>query len=250
MEYYTPQGKIVFPCGTAGLTNANVLHMARLAPGTSNNIHWVHLFDASLISGEKGSLIEQKYVKPITSDAKIEVIALFPEDEKQIRLLKLIRESFLLDDKAFGYELRLREMLTEIWLGILEVVANRTQTGTISSKENNQIKQMLLFIQEHYVEKLSIAQVANAAFLSERACYRLFQEYLSMTPTDYIKSYRLQMACQMLSSTDCPLAEIGQACGLGSSSYFGKVFREEIGCTPLQYRRNHWNKEENYEESD
>ena len=30
---------------------------------------------------------------------------------------------------------------------------------------------------------------------------------------------------------------IGQACGLGSSSYFGRIFRETMGMTPVEYRK-------------
>ena len=33
------------------------------------------------------------------------------------------------------------------------------------------------------------------------------------------------------------ITEIGYACGLGNASYFGKLFREFTGYTPLQYRR-------------
>lgn len=52
-----------------------------------------------------------------------------------------------------------------------------------------------------------------------------------------MKNYRLQMACQMLANGQDSVTEIGHACGLGSSSYFGKLFREYAHCTPLEYRR-------------
>ena len=67
--------------------------------------------------------------------------------------------------------------------------------------------------------------------------FRLFHNCLHMTPVEYIKSYRLQMACQMLARGREPVTSIAQACGLGSSSYFGKVFREQTGCTPSEYRQ-------------
>ena len=58
-----------------------------------------------------------------------------------------------------------------------------------------------------------------------------------MTPMQYIQNYRLQMACQMLGETRASVTEISHACGLGSSSYFGKVFREYMKCTPVEYRK-------------
>ena len=45
---------------------------------------------------------------------------------------------------------------------------------------------------------------------------------------------RLQAACQMLARSEMSLTEIGRASGLGSSSYFGKLFREAMGCTPSE----------------
>ncbi|HJC20945.1 MAG TPA: helix-turn-helix domain-containing protein [Candidatus Butyricicoccus avicola] len=44
--------------------------------------------------------------------------------------------------------------------------------------------------------------------------------------------FRLQAACRLLEEGYMPVTEIGQLCGLGSGSYFGKVFREAFRCTP------------------
>lgn len=43
--------------------------------------------------------------------------------------------------------------------------------------------------------------------------------------TEYMTSYRLQMACQMLARGQESITVISHACGLGSSSYFGKVLK-------------------------
>lgn len=60
---------------------------------------------------------------------------------------------------------------------------------------------------------------------------------------EYIKTYRLQMACQMLAKGNEPITEVASQCGLGSSSYFGKTFREEFNCTPLEYRKRWHNRD-------
>ncbi len=41
----------------------------------------------------------------------------------------------------------------------------------------------------------------------------------------------------MLAQGNMSVTEIAQACGLGSSSYFGRLLRECTGCTPSEYRR-------------
>ena len=96
---------------------------------------------------------------------------------------------------------------------------------------------MMIYIHEHYREKISIPALAEAAYLSERECYRVFHDYLHMTPVEYITAYRLQAACQMLAKGQEAVIVISHECGLGSSSYFGKVFREYAHCSPIEYRR-------------
>ena len=96
---------------------------------------------------------------------------------------------------------------------------------------------MMIYIHEHYREKISILELAAAAYLSERECYRVFHDCLHMTPVEYITTYRLQIACQMLAKGHEPITVISHECGLGSSSYFGKVFREYAYCSPTEYRK-------------
>ena len=50
------------------------------------------------------------------------------------------------------------------------------------SKSNDKIKLMMIYIHEHYREKISIPELAAAAYLSERECYREFRDCLDMTP--------------------------------------------------------------------
>lgn len=104
-------------------------------------------------------------------------------------------------------------------------------------KLNDKIKQLMIFVHEHYTEKISVSELADSAYLSERECFRTFREALHMTPFEYIKSYRLQKACQMLAESQEPITVVSHSCGFGSSSYFGKVFRGYAHCTPYEYRK-------------
>ena len=237
IDYYTPGGIHHFPEGSCGLVNSNVLHMTKIKPGTTGNVQLIHLFDPVLISGGTGSLIDQKYVMPLITASQIEILSLFPDISEHEKVIALIRDSLTLNEKEHGYEIHLRERLSAIWLLLLDLAGDRIHAKSASTKSSDQIKKMMIYVQEHYPEKISISQLAEVAFLSERACYRMFQSCLRMTPTDYITSYRLQMACRLLTDGTLSLTEISHSCGLGSSSYFGKIFRENMGCTPLEYRK-------------
>ena len=51
-----------------------------------------------------------------------------------------------------------------------------------------------------------------------------------------LKEYRLQMACTMLKNTSETITTVSQNCGFHSASYFGKVFRSQMGCTPYEFK--------------
>ncbi len=236
LEYYTPKGKQVFPAGSGGMVNSNVLHMTRPLAESGKSIQLLHIFDTSFIAGQQGNLIEKSYITPIITFPQLEIIPLYPDHPEQAQLLNTIRESFQLFEDDFGYEIKLRGVLSDIWLQLLSMSRPMLDEKGAYDKINDKVKLMMIYIHEHYSEKISISEIASAAFSSERECFRAFHDCLHTTPVDYIKRYRLQIACHMLAKSRETITFISHACGLGSSSYFGKVFREYIGCTPIEYR--------------
>jgi len=190
-----------------------------------------------LIAGEQGGRIEQKYVTPIVTAPQIEILGLYPGDPEQAGILDAIRGSFSLSEHGFGYEIELREVLSGIWVRLLAMARPMLEEKEDHGRTNDKIKSMMAYVHEHYAEKISVAKLAAAGFSSQRECFRAFRDCLHMTPVDYMRSYRLQMACRLLAEGRESITAISHACGLGSSSYFGKVFREDLGCTPLEYRR-------------
>lgn len=236
IEYHTPSGTCIFPKGSAGMVNSNVLHMTVSSRNEPENIQLLHLFDPIFISGNIGSRIERNYVLPITNASDLELISIFPDSSEHEVLLQLIRDSLSLSDSEVGYELKLRSKLSEIWLKLYEMVQPLRKTDRHYNNYSDKIKLMLAYIQKHFAEKITVFEIAASAYLSERECYRIFKNYLHMSPIDYLNSYRIQMACQMLQTSSQSMTYISHECGFGSSSYFGKLFKEYVGCTPLEYR--------------
>lgn len=235
LEYNTPGGKLLFPAGSGGLVNSNIIHMTVMREGPC--VQRLHIFDPAFLAGEQGRRVERAYITPLTAAAHVEIVGFFPErGPDQAETVRMIKEGFRLKPGEFGYELRLRALLSEIWLRVLEQARPALESGGPGRGDNEKIKLMMIYIREHFAQRITIAQLAAAGYLSGRGCYRVFQEYLHTTPVEYMRGYRLRAACQMLANTGEPITEVAQACGLGSSSYFGKLFRAYAHCTPSEYR--------------
>ena len=231
LEYMTPSQSHVFHAGSGGLINSNVLHKAIGGGGKGRN--YLHLFDPILISGHPGSVMETKYVLPLTTASHLEMIVLEPETHGEI--LQKLEQTFAMPGDMPGYELHLRNALSEIWLAVLDTLPLPKTTEDLRLP-SELVKQMLVYIHEHYGEKLTVRKIGEAASVSERTCFDLFRKNLRTTPMEYVNSYRLRMACQMLGQTSKSVTAISDACGM-NNSYFSQLFRESTGFTPLEYRR-------------
>lgn len=156
LKYYTPHETLVFPAGSAGMVNANVLHKTQLQSHSEKNIQLLHIFDPQLLAGNRGSLIEQKYISPIVTASQIELVALYPNEPEQANVISSIREAFSLSEKELGYELKIREALSQIWIQLFQfctpLLKERPQTD---NRTADKVKDMMVYIHEHYSEKKS-----------------------------------------------------------------------------------------------
>lgn len=243
LEYVTPGGTLALPAGSGGLVNSGVLHMTRPLSKSQPNVQLLHLFEPSFLAGPHEGLLAQKYVLPLVSRPDVQLIPIFPDSQEKVELLQALRGSFRLDEGEWGYEFQLRAALSQLWLQVSRL-APEPAKASLPTGNDSRLQVMLAYLYQHYPEKIQVADLAQAAFISQRECYRLFSQCLHCSPVEYLIRYRLQMACRKLVNSQESLTAISQACGFGSSSYFGKLFLRQYGCTPSQYRCR-WQDQEN-----
>lgn len=236
LEYTTPEGKQLFPAGWGGFVNSGVLHQTRTFSGSQPVVTLLHLFEPDFLAGAPGSRIDQRYIRPLTSAPGLEILRLSPEVPEQAAILSLLQGSFTLSETEMGYEMELRYRLGKIWLGLLELAKTAMPMPSSHRPGDDKLKIMLQYVHDHFSDPIRVEQIAQSAHVSKRVCFRLFQDSLHTTPVAYLTSCRLQRACRMLTETDAPITRIAYDCCLGSSSYFGKLFRAHFGCSPAAYR--------------
>ena len=64
----------------------------------------------------------------------------------------------------------------------------------------------------------------------------MFKKKVGVTPMDYLKHWRMQVACELLQSSDESLSAIASAVGYGSESAFSMAFQRVVKCRPGAYR--------------
>lgn len=95
----------------------------------------------------------------------------------------------------------------------------------------------LRFLWNHLSEPISVDDVAAAAAVSRRKLERAFHNSLGRSVNVELRRKRLELARELLSSTDLTIAEIAESTGIGTSAYLHRAFRSKHGITPREYRQ-------------
>ena len=93
------------------------------------------------------------------------------------------------------------------------------------------------YVQQHYMEPISLAGMAGLTGLSPNYFSTLFRKSTSMRFMEYVLQVRLEKASQMLANTDMYVYEIASACGYDDVRYFVRVYQKTYGMSPASFRR-------------
>ena len=94
------------------------------------------------------------------------------------------------------------------------------------------------YIGEHFMEEITLEQVASIAGFTPTYFSRKFKELAGIGFRDYLTHIRLREAERLLKSTRLSVQEISLRSGFSSGNYFGDVFRSVYKLSPREYRKN------------
>ncbi|MBO6108571.1 MAG: helix-turn-helix transcriptional regulator [Eubacterium sp.] len=108
------------------------------------------------------------------------------------------------------------------------------------AKISRSIMQAMEYIRKNLHTKLLLKDVGEAVGLSPNYLATRFHAETGSTVQDYARDQRIAIAEEMLKKSNYSLSEIASGLGFGSNSHFIKVFREQKGVTPKQYRLRYY----------
>jgi transcriptional regulator GlxA family with amidase domain len=94
------------------------------------------------------------------------------------------------------------------------------------------------WLRENIEKPIALNEVADNFQLSMRSFNRRFKQAAGMTPCDYLHNQRVDVAKQLLGTSNLSIAEIAAQVGYQDSSYFCSRFKRSMGKTPLAYRKS------------
>lgn len=101
-------------------------------------------------------------------------------------------------------------------------------------------RQALDYVYDNLHKPMTVSQIAKAIGVHESYLSKLFSKEMGQSLSAYIRHKRIQTAQYMLVYSDFTCAEIAQYLAFSSSSHFTSIFRQDVGISPLKYRKQHY----------
>lgn len=228
----------ILSAGEGFFVNSGVLHGCWDHEGSGSRFHSL-VFDARLVGGAADSVYFRKYLTPLMENRSLPMVLLKRDEAWREEALEHIERVWQLNDtEAPFFELESRERLSKLLASIVTNCSGEsTKRDERALRQGERMKRMLGYIDSNLGEKLSVADIAASASISESECLRCFRDSINTTPIQYLRLHRIQRSAVMLSASEEKISAIAQHCGFDDMSYFTKIFRQIKGCSPSEYRR-------------
>ena len=95
------------------------------------------------------------------------------------------------------------------------------------------------YMEAHWKEDYNSDALARVSGLSMTQLIRLFKQHTGLTPHKYFVNIKLSKLQEKLLDNNLSITQAFTECGIDYSGYYAKVFREEVGMTPMEYRKEH-----------
>lgn len=138
------------------------------------------------------------------------------------------------------YPLKLNSFFYEIiYIIFADCKAPKPVPNSINSQKHiERCTEILDYIDNHYMENLSLQTLADVFSLSKEHLSRTFKTYMDTTFKKYLTSIRVHHAYQMLVDSDLSILQIALDNGFSDARAFSSAFYAYYGETPLKYRKS------------
>ena len=156
------------------------------------------------------------------------------KSEESEELYRIVKD--MMEHNTFGlsHDLRRNGQL-EIFLSI---IAEGTKVAeNEADRANVYVRKAVSFIQSNYCNPIKVTDVADYVCINRSYLYTLFQNYMGMSPQQFLATFRITKATELLQLTALPIESIALSCGYQDPLVFTKAFKQMKKMSPTNYRK-------------
>lgn len=122
--------------------------------------------------------------------------------------------------------------LCDLFTRQLDLTREETFTG-----KDHLIRDTLRYVEENTHAPCSLSVIAESLGYSDAYLSRVFNEAVGMPLSAYVRYVKINRACYLLKNTRQSVTDIVSQCGYTTVATFNHNFKEQMGCSPTEYRK-------------
>lgn len=142
------------------------------------------------------------------------------------------------ENKRKGYEISLQAKMIDLLIYFDRILDNYHDKTDVLSPKYKIINEIMVYIKDHYNEKLTLESISQEAGYSKNYLSTAFKNTSGFSINQYINAIRIKEAQKLLKKTSLSVTQISGMTGFDSITHFGRVFKFITGYTPLKYRKD------------
>ena len=224
--------------GDAFVVSPGNLHLMGSQTGTVD--YYTFLFPLKYISFRTDDMLDEKLLEPLNS-GHLMICPRVNDTAKELceQLIKIYEAKNDESESKITTQVRTKIILLQF---ILEMWEKGFVIENDKSGRNTIEKEMISYIQQNFMEKISLKEFGEQFHLSEKYISRYFKEHFHITLSQYVTYLRLEHAKQLLQDTDIPVTDVAMQSGYQNVSYFIRSFQKAYAVSPLKYRKNNYSR--------
>ena len=182
--------------------------------------------------------VENKAVRPIITDKTIPFVHFHADDHDSEDVRRIL---WNMHRVSLGNEF----LITKDFILLWELLMHRFNDAYrlfLNHRSDDQhdliLKNMMIYIDGHYTENISLKDIAAAGGVSQTLCNQIFNKVTGKSPVEYLIHYRSRKVADYLETSKMSMAEIAEITGFSGASYMSEVFRRFYKMSPREYRKN------------
>lgn len=225
-------------CGDLVFINRSELH--QITGKNVPSIHHAIVFDLQALKFERYDQAQSSIIAPLWNGEALFPSKITPAEQIYPMLLaEYLSILHVCSKRQSGWYLFVKASLYKI-LALLEAGGYFRKKRSQELSENNyqvqEIKKILKYIEEHFRERIRLADLAGLVGMNPQYLCRFFRRMTGKTLVDYINAYRIEHAAAELLEKDVKIIEICFENGFENFSYFIRKFKQYKGMTPKEYK--------------
>ena len=183
--------------------------------------------------------VETKAIKPVITDRSVPFIHFKSEDFDAPAVQNILRE---MAKDAVENEFLITKYFFELWDIIMHrfTDAYRVHISHIEEGDshNAKLKAMMIFIDGHYNEQITLKDIAEAGCVSQSLCNQIFNKLTEKSPVEYLMHYRSRKVADLLQAGNMSMSEIAEITGFSGASYMAETFKKFYKMSPRDFRKS------------